>query len=179
MSCTSSTGLAASTTGMISRISTATGSELLRYNAGTCLEVNWHPDGKRLALDAHDNTVTIVDAESGAQLVQRPMGTAAWCACWSPNGKVLVAVLGDGSIAWLDPETVEERQRLPAAGDQGHSDGVAHLAWSPDGRWLASAAYDGIACVWDGATGRLQRKLERHKGDVNCVDWSPDGDVLA
>ncbi len=53
------------------------------------------------------------------------------------------------------------------------------LAFSPDGRALASAAWDRYVRLWDIATGRLLGTLEAHEGGVTSVAFSPDGSTLA
>ena len=53
------------------------------------------------------------------------------------------------------------------------------MAWSPDGRMLVSAGFDGSVRLWDVAAGRQARLLGSYGQAVAVVAWSPDGKTLA
>src|SRR5208282_4482411 len=62
---------------------------------------------------------------------------------------------------------------------QGHSDTVASVVWSPDGKSLASGSGDHTVKLWEAATGKLLSTLEGQTDPVLSVAWSPDGKTLA
>jgi WD40 repeat protein len=61
----------------------------------------------------------------------------------------------------------------------GHDGTVWHVAFSPDGKKIASAGNDGLVNVWDVETGKLLDQLKGHKRIVWSVKFSPDGQTIA
>jgi WD40 repeat protein len=55
---------------------------------------------------------------------------------------------------------------------------VANIAYSPDGRSLASGGWHGAVKIWDPLTGALLRTLEGHVRRINCLAYAPDGKTL-
>ena len=62
----------------------------------------------------------------------------------------------------------------------GHTGAVTSVAYSPDGKTLASGSSDGTIRFWNAVTGRqVNSPLAGHAGSVNSVAFSPDGKTLA
>ncbi|MCS7227406.1 MAG: WD40 repeat domain-containing protein [Endomicrobia bacterium] len=61
----------------------------------------------------------------------------------------------------------------------GHIWNVNSVAFSADGKYLASGSLDRTIKLWEVSTGRLVRTLEGHTWDVESVAFSADGKYLA
>src|SRR5436853_11850 len=61
-----------------------------------------------------------------------------------------------------------------------HGDGAVAVAYSPDGKTLASGGYgDSEVRLWEAKTGEAVFKLSNHRGYVEALAFSPDGKLLA
>lgn len=81
---------------------------------------------------------------------------------YAPDGGVLVSSGTDGRLVWRNAETLAVLARSDA-----HSAEVAGLAFSPDGRRLASGDWNGEIKVWDADRRQLQRELAQ--SDAVCA----------
>ena len=61
----------------------------------------------------------------------------------------------------------------------GHTSLVNSVAFSPDGKTLASGSRDATIRLWDVASGREFKTLKGHLSDVDSIAFSPDGKTLA
>jgi RNA polymerase sigma factor (sigma-70 family) len=120
-------------------------------------ELAFSPDSRLLASAGHgldDRFIRLWDVAAGKEI--RRIEVSAWSLAFSPDGKTLATVgLTDSAIRLWEVDTGLERGRFP-----GHPGRVVGLAFTADGRALASAGMDTTVLLWD-VTG-----LARAKGAV-------------
>lgn len=79
-------------------------------------------------------------------------------------------------FSWYFLQSLCHQQRLSFAAHEGD---VFSVAWSPDGRLLASCGRDRAVRLWDVVSGENRGEIKGHTDDVLRVAFTPAGDVLA
>ncbi|MCH8922011.1 MAG: hypothetical protein IIA67_02545, partial [Planctomycetes bacterium] len=100
--------------------------------------------------------------------------------CFSPDGSVLASCSEDESIRTWNVRSGKQQLLI-----EGHSYPIQAVAFSPNGKWLASAAGDldrvtkpGEVKLWDAATGKESKTFPEHTRAATGVVFSPDGTIL-
>src|SRR5262249_13795906 len=94
---------------------------------------------------------------------------------FSPDGKTLTSLCQDeGTVKFWDPATGAEH---PAP--WGRLTDIAGMAYSPDGKTLATGHRNGTVRFWDARTGRARSSIQAHTAAVECLAFAPGGQALA
>ncbi|KAJ2161549.1 HIR complex subunit [Coemansia sp. RSA 552] len=169
--------------------------------------LDFDASGERLVTSGMDTKIRVWSPQAilqGTTGQQRLLATltghsgAVMCTRFSPCGRLLASGaddmvvviwerdeaegdLGAGSLAQLTSldgsaptETWRSLRRLT-----GHESDVCDLAWSADGRYLATCGLDNLVLVWDARTFERVARLTAHQQFVKGVTWDPAGRFLA
>ncbi len=133
--------------------------------------MDFSPDNRYLAVPKIDNSLDVIDVQSGEILQQMGGGLDRLeTAVFSPDGSMVLTASSDGSARLWNPVTGAEIRTF-----SGHQAAVASAYFSPDARYVLTASRDGTARMWDINTGEEVRHFSGHHGGLRYAGFSPDG----
>jgi WD40 repeat protein/MoxR-like ATPase len=150
---------------------------LPRGHSDAVTAVAWSSDGEWLASGSRSGFFQVWDGHTLEPLsifLGHPAGVRSLA--WSPIDHRLAIMANNNSVRIVTPRETWRAATILRIESTGRTKDATSVAWSPDGRWLALAANDGVR-VWEPNNDRqiAYAKLE----DVNAIAWSSDGCYLA
>jgi WD40 repeat protein len=141
----------------------------------------WSPDGKFLASGNMDRSVTVLEWENPDPWVMRgfpgKIRQLAWSEATTPLGAPILASSSvEGIVVWekLEDDSLGWEARVLT----NHMDVINAIAFAPQSFLLASAAADGLLCLWQEAKQVCQILTGVNAG-FSTLAWHPQGKILA
>jgi len=161
----------------------ATGKEVARMtHDDLVVSVAFSPDGKYVVSGSFDNTARVWEALSGKEIARMTHDDDVRSVAFNPDGKYVVSSSDDRTARVWEAATGKEIARMTHGNTVGNMFylccTVETVAFSPDGKQIASGGIDQIVHVWEAATGNEMFRM-KHAGGILIVTFSPDGKYLA
>jgi WD40 repeat protein len=143
--------------------------------------MTWSPDGKFLASGNMDRSVTVLEWENPDPWVMRgfpgKIRQLAWSEATTQLGAPILASSSvEGIVVWekLEDDSLGWEARVLT----NHMDVINAIAFAPQTFLLASAAADGLLCLWQEAQ-QVGQILTGVNAGFSTLAWHPQGKILA
>ena len=130
------------------------------------------PNSSLMVSGSTDKTIALWDLNTGdTARASVTLSDQVNAIAINPEGTMLAAATSDNNVALFSMAKLKSGEARVL---RGHTREIYALAFSPDGRWLASGGRDQTVRLWDAKTGAEARTLLGASGEVNGIDFSND-----
>jgi WD40 repeat protein len=154
------------------RLWDTSGKQLVELKGYRAKNVAFSPDGKLLAIGVVKDTVRLWDTSGQQKKELNAHQSQLGSVMFSPDGKQLAILEPNPNF---DDKVI---RLLDTSGQQLALLEGFNLAFSPDGKFLATARKNGTVQLWD-SSGTKLAVLQGHKEPIRIVLFSPDGKLIA
>ena len=150
--------------------------ERIKLEAGDeMITTCFSPDGSYIASASFlDGTITVYDAHTGKAAHSFNGDSFIKSICIHPTEKQTLATAADSIIKIWNLEDGSLLHTL-----SGHHRNIHYIAFSQDGKYMASASSDKTIMLWDAHTYKHLKTLTGHTDEINHLAFSNDGNYIA
>ena len=154
----------------------------VREIGGASGAIAWSPNGSYLASGCNDRSIVVWEEDHPHPWRMSGFPGKVQQLSWSTSLKaidapLLASISGEDVVVWT-------KDSDPSAGWNSqvpdlHQGMVRAIAFQPHSPLLASAAKDGLLCLWHQKANRLTQVLEGAAAGFSCLAWDPSGEAIA
>jgi hypothetical protein len=145
--------------------------------------LSYRSDNKALAVALHHKVVILDPALNNIVNRIGPLDDVVTALAYKPGSDYLAVAHGTPGSRGLVGLYRVMNGNVTTSGHvrdlDGHADVILDMAFSPNGKALATCSYDRTVKLWDVDSGKLLRTLKEHSDAVYGVCFNPDGSLLA
>ncbi|MEL6494989.1 MAG: WD40 repeat domain-containing protein, partial [Cyanobacteria bacterium J06623_7] len=155
---------------------------VLQGHSDPVIDVTFSPDGEFIASISDDSTLRLWNDQGSPMttVFHKDFGLGV---DWSPDGKEIAAGNWNGLLSWLQVKQLPNK-KLPRStiniqkSIRAHGVGLWRVAFSPNGKFIATIGEDRRAKLWD-RQGNLIATFTKHQDVVRGLAISPDSQIIA
>lgn len=170
--------------------------KIFAANVSSITQPSFSPNGKKIVAGSDDKTTKLWNLESGEVKIFKDQDSRSIeSVTFSPDSKIIASgSLGGAILLNLSPAADDVAKNAKPDGSDitlwdvasgkklttlaGHAFGVYALAFSADGKMLASGGGDRIIKIWDITSGQVLKSFQGHTDSVRFVAFSLDEKTL-